>query len=341
MRARIVVGLAAVAAGVGFAGGQPKDAGPPPKFLYGHDLKVRPGGEKSFAKAGKVGVEVYQVEVPGGDGPDAKGVPVAVAISDAGALAVWPAGPVGGDKGTKWVTAHDLPVRAGGETSFTQKTKTWGAEVFRDLGSDRLLYATDAGGVAAAAVPAGLATDKGPKWHHGLDLQVRAPGDLTFEKAPRFGVEAYKDENTGGLVYVTDKGAVAAAAAPAAAPDPKKVAAPKPAYGLDLLVRAAAEAEFDKAKPLPVEVFEDPNAGTLVYISGAGSVAAAAKPAALAAVEAGKAVTWRGAFNLKARKGGEKEFDKAKKYGIEVFRDNRTGNLLFASEAGAIAVLPK
>ena len=335
MGTRIVVGLAAVAAGVGLAGGQPKDAGPAPKFLYGHDLKVRPGGEKSFAKAAKVGVEVYQVEVPGGPG-------VTVAVSEAGGLAVWPAGPVGGDKGTKWVTAHDLPARAGGEPAFTQKTKTWGAELFRDLGSNRLLYATDAGAIAAAPVPAALATDKGPKWHHALDLKVRNPGDQTFEKAPRFGVEAYKDENTGGLVYITDKGAVAAAAAPPSAPDPKKIAAPKSAYGLDLQVRAADEPEFtDKTKLLPVEVFEDPNAGTLVYISGAGSVAAAANPGKLEAVEAGKAVTWKAAFNLKARKGGEKDFDKAKKYGVEVFRDNRTGNLLFASEAGAIAVLPK
>ena len=35
------------------------------------------------------------------------------------------------------------------------------------------------------------------------------------------------------------------------------------------------------------------------------------------------------------------DFEKAKKYGIEVFEDNRTGNLLFLSETGSIAVLPK
>ena len=38
-------------------------------------------------------------------------------------------------------------------------------------------------------------------------------------------------------------------------------------------------------------------------------------------------------------KAGEKEFDKAKKYGIEVFEDNRTGNLIFISETGSVAVL--
>ena len=46
-------------------------------------------------------------------------------------------------------------------------------------------------------------------------------------------------------------------------------------------------------------------------------------------------------MDLTARKGGEKDFDKAKKFGIEVFQDNRTGNLIFISETGSIAVLPK
>ena len=40
-------------------------------------------------------------------------------------------------------------------------------------------------------------------------------------------------------------------------------------------------------------------------------------------------------------KGGQAKFEDAKKYGIEVFEDNRTGNLIFLSETGAIAVLHK
>lgn len=341
---RITAGLVAVAVGVGLAAGQPKgsDAGPAPKFLYGHDLKVRPGGEKSFAKAAKVGVEVYSHQVADGDGKDAKAVPFAVAITDAGNLAVFPGGTVGADKASKWLTAHDLRVRKAGESDFTQKTKTWGVELFRDQASNRLLYVSEAGAVASAPVPATLATDKGPKWHHALELKVRAPGDQTFEKAKKFGLEVSKDENTGGLLYVTETGAIAAGPAPAAAPDPKKIAAPKSVYGLDLLARGADEAEFtDKTKAVPVEVFEDPNANALVYISGAGAVAVAPNPGKLADLAGGKAVTWKGAMNLKARKGGEKEFDKATKYGVEVFRDNRTGNLILVSQTGSIAVLAK
>ncbi|MBX9624680.1 MAG: hypothetical protein K2X82_12805 [Gemmataceae bacterium] len=334
MRTRITAGLAAVLAGVGLAAGQPKpaDPGPAPKFLYGHDLKVRPGGEKDFPKAAKVGVEVYGHEVADGDARRA----FAVVVTEAGGLAVFPAGPVGSDKRCQWQTAHDLRVRKAGETEFTQKTKPWGVEVFRDLASNRLLYVTEAGAVASA--PAGGAGGTGTRLQYGANLKVRGPDEQTFEKAKRFGAEVFRDESTGGLLYLTEAGAIAAAPAPAAAIDPKKVADPRSAYGLVLRVRGADEPGFtDATKRVGVEVYEDPNAGTLVYVTEAGAVAAA--PAGKLADA--KGVTWLGGMNLPARKGGEKEFDKAKKYAVEVFRDNRTGNLLFVSETGAIAVLAK
>lgn len=334
MRTRITAGLVAVLAGVGLAAGQPKpaDPGPAPKFLYGHDLKVRPGGEKDFPKAAKVGVEVYGHEVADGDAKRA----FAVAVTEAGGLAVFPAGPVGGDKRCKLATGHDVLVRAADEPGFTQKTKAWGVEVFRDLASNRLLLVTEARAVASAPDPgvAGAA----PKFErlYGANLKVRAPDEKTFEKAKRFGVEVVRAEVTGGLLYVTETGAVAAAPPPTAAVDTSKVADPRSAYGLVLKVRGADEPAFtDQSKRVGLEVYEDPNAGTLVYVSEAGSVAAA--PAAKLADA--KGVTWLGGMNLPARKGGEKEFDKAKKYAVEVFRDNRTGNLLFVSETGAIAVL--
>jgi hypothetical protein len=338
MRTRITAGLIALAGGLAVAVGGPDpvaaqppktDKGPPPKFLYGHDLRVRPGGEKDFPKALKIGVEVFQDEA----------TKATVGISEAGAVSVFPAGPVGADKTSKWQTAHDLKVRKAGEPEFTQKTKMWGVEVFRDLGSDRLLYVCESGSIAFAPVPGSFATDKGPKWHHALEPKVRSADQETFDSAKKFGLEVFKDENTGGLIYITETGAIATAAAPASPPDPKKVAPPKPAYGLVLRVRGAAEPEFtDKTKKIGVEVHEDPNANTLLYISETGSVAVVPKPASLLG---GKGVTWKTAMNLRARKGGEKEFDKAKKYGIEVFQDNRTGHLLFITETGAIAVLTK
>jgi hypothetical protein len=296
-------------------------------------LKVRPGGERDWPKALKVGVELFHDE-------STKAV---VAISDTGAISVAPApisGAVGTDKTCKWLTAHDLNCRKAGETDFTQKTKKWGVELFRDLGTNRLLYACESGAVALAPVPGSLVTEKGPKWHHALVPRVRAPEQTEFTDAKKIGMEVFKDENTGGLIYITETGAIATAAAPQVTPDPKKPLPPKTAYGLLLRVRGAEELDFsDKTKQLSVEVFEDPNAGTLLYITEGGFIATAPSTGKL--VPDAKGVTWKSAMALRARKVGEPDFPKARKFGIEVFEDNRTGNLIFISETGSIAVLPK
>src|SRR5262249_47777500 len=50
---------------------------------------------------------------------------------------------------------------------------------------------------------------------------------------------------------------------------------------------------------------------------------------------------WLHGMNLMSRKGDEDNFsDKTKKYGIEVFRDENNGNLIYISESGSIAVVP-
>src|SRR4051812_34882030 len=124
MRMRIAAGLVAVAAGVaalttGPAAAQPKATqpkgtppkadGPAPKYLYAHDLKVRPGGDKDWVKATKVGVEWFKYETPGGDGKP--GTPFPLAVTDGGSVGVFPAGVVGADKTSKWVSGNDLKVR--------------------------------------------------------------------------------------------------------------------------------------------------------------------------------------------------------------------------------------
>ena len=202
-----------------------------------------------------------------------------------------------------------------------------------------MLYVSETGNIALAPVPGGLVADKGPKWHHALEPKVRSPEQDKFDNAKKYGLEIFKDENTGGLVYITDRGAISSAPAPATAPDAKKIQPPKTMYGLVLYVRGADEADFtDKTKRISLEVFEDPNANAMFYITEAGSIATAPVPTKIP--PDAKSVTWKSAMALRARKAGEKEFDKAKKYGIEVFEDNRTGNLIFISETGSIAVLP-
>src|SRR5262249_62081900 len=51
---------------------------------------------------------------------------------------------------------------------------------------------------------------------------------------------------------------------------------------------------------------------------------------------------WLHALELSARKAGEKDFvkDKTQRYNIEVFRDEKSGNLLYVSETGSIAMVP-
>jgi hypothetical protein len=338
MRTRIAIGLAVGAACLtALTGGvtntvsaQDKSKIAPPKHLYGHDLKVRPGGEREWTKAVKVGVELFHDET----------THAIVAISDVGSISVAKApvgAAVGADKTCKWLTAHDLNCRKAGEADFTQKTKKWGVELFQDRGTNRLLYACESGAIALAPVPGGLVTEKGPVWHHGLEPRVRSVDQVEFTNAKKFGVEIFKDENTGGLIYITETGSISTAGS--SLPKPEKVAPPKAQYGLSLRVRGAEESDFtEKTKQISLEVFEDPNANTRFYLTESGFVAVAPTSPITAGASG---VTWKSAMALRARKVGEPEFPKAKKFGIEVFEDNRTGNLIFISETGSIGVLPK
>ena len=269
MRTRTPVGLvalAALAAALLLAAQPTPDRGPDAKLLYGHDLKVRPGGNPDWPKAAKVGVEVFKEE----------SLKAVIAITDVGNIAVTPLGPVGAEKTSKWHTGLDLKVRRAGEPEFTQKTRPFGVEVYRDLGTNKLLYMGEGGWVAFAAAPGGLAADKGPKWHHALDLKVRGLDQDTFENAKKLGLEVYKDENTGGLIYITEAGAVATAGPP---PEGKKASGWKPSHGLILRVRKSDEPEFtEKTKRLPVEVIVDETTGNLLYATEAGSIALLLSP---------------------------------------------------------------
>jgi hypothetical protein len=54
-----------------------------------------------------------------------------------------------------------------------------------------------------------------------------------------------------------------------------------------------------------------------------------------------KAPTWLHGFNVKSRKSSEYDFNKdTKKLGIEVYKDEENGNLIYVSETGSIAVVP-
>ena len=333
MRKRIAAGLILFAAGVAGLGNvtlaqPPKDkakANPTPR-LYGHDLPVRAAGTSEVtAKTARYGVDVFQDDT----------TKAAIAISQVGSITVTAAEPLGAEKGRGWVAAYDIAVRKVGEPEFTQKTKKWGVELFKFPASNRLIYASESGAIAFAEIPANVGTNKGWKRSHGLDMKVREPGQVEFTNAKKFGVEAYLDQNTNGLLYVSEIGSLAATPG-APLGEGKKILPPTALYGLELKVRKSDEIEFSpKSKPMAVEVFEDPNTNVMIYVSETGFIATAPVK---------KLVDMRGVdlvkgLNLKARKAGEDDDSKAAKFGVEVFRDNRTGYLIFITETGSISVL--
>jgi hypothetical protein len=70
------------------------------------------------------------------------------------------------------------------------------------------------GCLLAQHLPNALAQEsKAPRWLHGLDLRVRRGGEAEFTKETRkFGIEVFRDENNGNLVYVSDTGSIAVVA---------------------------------------------------------------------------------------------------------------------------------
>jgi hypothetical protein len=308
--------------------------GIPPKFLHGHDLKVRPGGEKDFnEKTPRIGVELYHDVARN----------VVLAISEKGWIAAVPAPVLGKSKpGCMWLTAHDLHARKADEKDFTPKTRKYGVEVFHDPVLRHLLYICESGSVALAPLPAGLVTDRGPKLLHAFTLAVRRPEQNDFTNAPRFGVEVFRDLNTpdGLICIVGETGSIATVPSPnTPATSSPQVKDPQTLYGLILRVRTATEKTFgETTRRYSVEVYADPNTATghLLYVSQTGAIAAVPQKKW---DDSKRGVTWLGGMAVRARPAGERSFDKARQYNIEVFRDNRTGHLLYICETGSIAVV--
>lgn len=328
--AALVVGITALAAGPGATGQTPAGGLPKPIRMHAHDVRVRKGGEQDWKTAARIGVEFFKDSA----------TEALMVVTQVGSLAVAHGGPAGGDKTAQWLFAHDLRARKADEDKFTPATTKYGVEAFKDTASGKLLYVTEKAAVALADTPPSVAADREPAWHHALVLKVRGAAEKDFTATTkRYGVEAFKDGHTGGLIYVTDAGSIATAPAPAQPPAPDQVKRPAHLYGLVLHVRTAEEADFTKdTRRVGVEVFRDDNAGVLVYISETGAVATAPVPAD---VKTGQGVLWKHAFMLAARPGGVTEFAKANKFGVEVFQDNNTGHLVYVTDTASIAVLAK
>ena len=241
--------------------------------------------------------------------------------------------------------AVDLRARKATEPDFTKDTKRFGVEVYTDGPSGDAIYIGETGTLsvmAAKQFKAGDGKGKDPLWQHGLTLSVRSVGEKDWDKAKKIGIEVFKDENNGNLVYLTDGGDIDAVPNRyATATDKGKPKSPKWKHAMDLKVRKAGEKDFTKdTKKVAIEVYHDENNGNLVYLTDAGSIAVASSKLS-SATETGKGPDWQHGLELKVRKAGEKEFTKdTKTYGIEVFLDGNNGNLIYVCETGGIAVVP-
>jgi hypothetical protein len=248
----------------------------------------------------------------------------------------------------EWSHAFDLKVRPPGKDVKFDKAKGYGVEVFRDSNNAQGIYISQTGNLAAvggfkdAKVPA--PSGKTPSWMHGIDLKVRPAGVLDFNKAKLVGMEVFRDEVNGNWIYITDAGniSVCPGAKGLKAPtDPTKT--PVWVHGFDLKVRKAGEKIFDKdTKAWSIEVFRDDNNGNLIYICESGMLAVVPgfKDIPAPTPKAKDADHLHG-LDLKVRKGGAKDFGAGTKaYGVEAFRDDNTGNLIYITEMGSLTVVP-
>jgi hypothetical protein len=215
-----------------------------------------------------------------------------------------------------------------------------------------------AGGIGLAVVAmlalAGLAgaqqgpEPKAPKWAYAFDLSCRKLGELEFTKdTKKFGVEAFKDANNNLGVYICQTGVIGLTAQfDGIKPPLKDSKAPTWAAGLDLKARKAGEQEFtDKTKTYSLEIFFDANANNWLYITENGQITTCPGKVSDASKlgEASKleAPQWLHSFDLKCRRGGEKEWNKdTPQFGIEVYKDKNNGNLIYICETGSVAIIP-
>jgi hypothetical protein len=336
MISRVVIG-AMLLAGVGLFSCEPAfgQSSKAPEWTHGLELKARKSDEKDFSdKTRGYGCEAYLSRDAG----------ILFYVTETGAITALPAAGINPPKevkGPKWQSGMNLSVRKAGEKDFNDMTKKYGVELFQDENTGGRIYISETGSVAA--VRGGGSASKstgGPKHQYGYSLRVRKGNEDDFTpNTKKYGVEVFLDEAGGSLIYISETGAIAAVPASpiAGAGDAKK---PDWLFGLNIPVRKAGEKEFDNARKWGVEVFKDDKAGNLIYIGENGDLAVV--PAGNVKIpEMVKNAVWIGAGEVRVRRMGEQSFEKAKKWGIEIFRDENTGNIVAITEAGVPAVTGK
>jgi hypothetical protein len=322
----------ALAAGPTIAQQKPKDL----QWTHAFDLSCRPYGKAEFDKdTPKFGAEAFR------DNNNGLGLYISQTGSIALARGFEQLKLPFSSKGPEWLTGLDLPAREAGVKEFTKQTKVHSMEVFRDPNTNNWLYISEKGNLAAtASTGPAAASNRAPKWIHSVDLLVRKGGTREWKEAIKYGLEVYRDANTGNFVYICQTGHFAVVPG---SPDTKgEIKAPEWMHGLDLACRRYNEPNFTKdTRKFGVEIFRDENNGNLIFLAETGSIAVTPGGAAFKAPTPNvKDPQWTHGLNVKCRSVGEKEFsEKTKTYGIEVFRDDNLGASIYINEHGNLAAI--
>jgi hypothetical protein len=339
---RVTCSLLALAAllGVGLAGQHlssllyAQDANKGLVWKHGLSFQVRKAGQAKFDEGtAKFGAEVFHD----------KDIDKLVYIAETGALGLGVADKVK-DKAEvdppKLFHGLDLRVRPVNEQGWDKALK-FGAEVFKDVNAENLVYLSEKGSIGVLPAGSLSAADKprDPERSHGLDVKVRKAGEKEFsDKTKKVSLEVYRDENTKQLIYITDAGTIAVVDARDST-KPAEVKGPTWWHGFEAKVRKPDEKDFTKdTQAFGVEVYKDENNNNLLYITETGAIAVVpvsgqTKPSS------SKEPSWRFGRSFRVRAAEEKDFnEKTKKHGAEIYKDENTGNLVYLTDSGWICV---
>jgi hypothetical protein len=241
----------------------------------------------------------------------------------------------------QWHYGLDLQCRGSHQATFDM-ARTFGLEVYRDDRNGKGLYVTETGVLAGVG---GLERGKPrpPAWHHKLDLRVRPAGIQKFRRATTLGVEVYRDDNNRHWMYITETGGFSAAPAARRSSAAKVATNPVWLHGLDLKVRRAGQDSWDRAtKTWSIEVYRDVNNGNLVYLceSGLLAVVPQVQESFSSPTPSARAPVWLAGFDLLVPKSSQtRRQGRFTAFGLEVYRDENNGNLIYLAETGSLAVV--
>jgi len=189
-----------------------------------------------------------------------------------------------------------------------------------------------------AATEGQEAKTKNPIVRYGLTLKYRKTGQDEFIKDQKRSVECWQEQETENAIYISDNANLSVVSKGLFKGGDGK--GPLSQHGLDILVRKADSK--DKNPRFGVECFLDENNNNLIYVCETGSISVVPSKFATTTKGKPKGYTRLHGMDLRVRKAGDKDWDKAttKTYGIDVFEDYNNSCYIYLSETGSMGVVP-